>query len=189
MSSYLSYTTLTSDSIDNVNRILDLERYNGRINIIEPPNPNIQFQMAEKIALKAKANATDYREAPSGLEDNVLSQVFFSKENIQIIQNGIRAGVYKMSNDKFIISPQNVDTIKIIMQSIYYQYAQHFEDNITKQVEQLNKMVLDYAINDTYNAAMAYIKYCEDQSTLVVPLSLPLANDREHKQLELKPWF
>ena len=38
MSSYLSYTTLTSDSIDNVNRILDLERYNGRINIIEPPN-------------------------------------------------------------------------------------------------------------------------------------------------------
>ena len=119
MSSYLSYTTLTSDSIDNVNRILDLERYNGRINIIEPPNPNIQFQMAEKIALKNRA--TDYREAPSGLEDNVLSQVFFSKENIQIIQNGIRAGVYKKSNEKFVISPQNIDTIKIIMQSIYYQ--------------------------------------------------------------------
>lgn len=187
MSSYLSYTTLTSESINNVNRILDLERYNGRINIIEPPNPNIQFQMAEKIALKNKAS--DFREAPSGLEDNVLSQVFFSKENIQIIQNGIRAGVYKMSNDKFVISPQNIDTIKIIMQSIYYQYAQHFEDDITKQVESLNKKVLDYSINDTYNAAMAYVKYCEDQSTLVVPLNKPTANDREYKQLELKPWF
>jgi hypothetical protein len=115
--------------------------------------------------------------------------VFFSKENIQILQNGIRAGVYNKSNKKFVISPQNVDTIKIIMQSIYMQNAKHYESDITKQVEELNRLFLEYAIPDTYNATMAYMKYCEDQSTLVVPIRMPVANDRQYKQLELKPWF
>lgn len=183
----MSYITITSESLNNSNQILNLERYNGRVNIVEPPNPNIQFQMAEKIAIKNKA--TPYREALSGIEDNVLGQVFFSKENIQIIQNGIRAGVYKMSDNTFVVSPQNIDTIKVIMQSVYKQYAEHYEKRITEQVIKLNNLVLEYAIHDTYSAAKAYMKYCEDQSTLVVPLNLPTANDRQYKQLELKPWF
>ena len=143
--------------------------------------------MAEKISINNRA--TDYRDALTGLEDNVLAQVFFSKENIQIIQNGIRAGVFKKSNEKFIISPQNIETIKIIMQSIYMQYAKHYETNIKQQVIDLNSLVFDYAINDTYSAAMAYLKYCEDQSTLVVPMKIPIASDRQYKQLELKPFF
>jgi citrate lyase gamma subunit len=182
-----SYISITPQSANNIDRILDLERYNGRVNIIEPPNPDARFQMAEKISIDNRA--TDYRDALTGLEDNVLAQVYFSKENVQIIQNGIRAGVYNKSDKKFVISPQNIDTIKIIMQSIYMQYAKHYEDNIKQQVTDLNKLVLEYAINDTYNAAMSYLKYCEDQSTLVVPIKIPIANDRQYKQLELKPWF
>jgi hypothetical protein len=163
------------------------ERFNGRVNIIEPPNPNIRFEMAEKIAIETRT--VSYREGAHGLEENVLAQVFFSEKNMQIIQNGIRAGVFKMSNEKFIISPQKVDTLKVIMRSVYLQYAQHYVDDITEQVEMLNKMVLDFAVPDTYNASMAYLKYCEDQSTLVVPMKLPNASDRQYKQLELKTWF
>ena len=75
------------------NKILDLARYNGRVNLMEEPDPAIQFQLAEKVAIKNKA--TEYRGAIVGeWEDNMLSQVFFSAENIQILQNGIRAGVY-----------------------------------------------------------------------------------------------
>ena len=35
--------------------------------------------------------------------DTLLSSTFFSIDNIQIIQNGIRAGVYEMSNKKHIV--------------------------------------------------------------------------------------
>lgn len=182
-----SYISVSSQSIDNKDKILDLERYNGRVNIVEPPAPDIRFQMAEKIAINNKA--TDYRDALTGLENNVLAQVFFSKENIQILQNGIRAGVYNKSDKKIIVSPQNIETVKIIMQSIYMQNAKHYETNITKQVEELNKLFFEYSIPDTYNAAMSYLKYCEDQSTLTVPIRMPIANDRQYKQLELKPWF
>jgi hypothetical protein len=168
--------------------IINTSQYNGRINIAEPPVPNMRMKMHEKMAVKNKT--TEFREAVGGVwESNVLSQVFFSEENIQIIQNGLRAGVYKMSNNQFIIAPQNMDALKMIMRSIYLQYAEHYENDITGQVERLNKLVLDYAVPSVYNEAIGYQKYIQDQSTLVVPLELPRRTDREYKQLELKRWI
>ena len=37
--------SLKHELFDNINTILNLEKYNGRVNIIEPPSPNIRFQM------------------------------------------------------------------------------------------------------------------------------------------------
>ena len=179
-----------STTVEATSRILDMERYNGRINLMELPDKNIQFQMAEKIALKNKS--TEYRDSLAGiLEDNLLSRVFFSSGNVQILQNGLRAGVYRMSGErKLVIAPQNVDNLKIIMRSIYLQYAEHREDiTVTKQVEDLNKIVLDYVIPTVYNETIGYLKYIQDQSTLVQPLDLPKLVDKDYKQLELKKWF
>jgi hypothetical protein len=163
----------------------DLERYNGRVNIIQPPDQTIQFKMFEKINV---ANvATDYRGAIAGVfEDNVLAQVYFSAGNIQILQNGLRAGVYAMSNEKYVIPNQNITNLKIIMRSTYLQYAEHSPNNVTKEVERLNKMVLDYCVPSVFNEALGYERYCQDQSSLVVPLSMPQPSDRDYKQLEQK---
>ena len=178
------YASLSNDRSD---KILDLEKYNGRINIIQPPNMSIQFQMTEKIMVANKASS--YHDAMNGLlEDNMLSRVFFSEGNIQIIQNGLRAGVYKMSDNKYVIPNQNINNLKIIMRSTYLQHAEHRNEDVTKQVERLNKIVLDYCIPSVYNEAIGYEKYCQDQSSLVVPLENPKHHDRNYKQLELKPW-
>ena len=178
---------LTNIEIYHNNQILDKSVYNGRVNIVEAPSPEVQFKMQERIAIKNKT--TEYREAIAGdLESNLLATVYFSADNIQIIQNGLRAGVYKMSNDKYVIAPQNMDTLKIIMRSIFLQYAEFDMNNITNEVSRLNNMVLDYAVQSVYNEAVGYMKYCEDQSTLAVPLELPQQVDREFKQLEMKPF-
>jgi hypothetical protein len=163
--------------------------YNGRVNIIENSDPNAVFKMQERIALKNKS--TNYASALSGndWEDNMVSRVFFCSENIQILQNGLRAGVYAMSNNKIVIPPQNVDQLKIVMRSVYLQYAEHFPTNITAQIERLNKIVWDYVVPAVYGEAVGYMKYMEDQSTLVMPMERPLHVDREYKQLELKPWM
>ena len=180
-------TKLSETSVNYVSKIIDLEKYNGRINIIQPENPNLQMLMAEKIAIKNKT--TEYRGAIAGnLEDNVLAQVYFSVGNIQIIQNGLGMGVYNMSDKKYIIPLQSIENLKIIMRSIYLQYAEHYEKNITQQVERLNKLVLDYCIPSVFNEAVGYEKYCRDQSTLVVPLELPKHVDRDYKQNELHRW-
>jgi hypothetical protein len=165
--------------------IINMDRYNGRVNIAEPTDPAAQFRMHEKI--NVRNTASNYYEALTGnLEWNSIAQVFFSSENIQIIQNGLRAGVHQLSDGAFIIPVQNIDNLKIIMRSIYLQHAEHYAEKITEQVERLNRLVLDYAVPSVYNEAVAYVKYVRDQSSLAVPLKMPLNHDRVYKQLELK---
>ena len=168
--------------------ILNNMKYNGRVNIISEPSPDARFKMQERVAVKNKTTA--YREALTGTwECNNLSQTFFSDANIQILQNGLRAGVYHLAEGKFSIPPQNIDNLKVIMRSTYMQYAEHKPTGIREQVEQLNKIVLDYCVPTVYKEAIGYLKYCQDQSSLVLPMDRPQPVDRQYKQLELKPFF
>lgn len=193
----MSWSSLTPNYNNNNSMILldkqETQQHikaNGRINIFdgEPADPNIRFKMQERISIKNKT--TEYREALTGTwENNLLSQLFFSKENIQIIQNAIRAGVYKMSDNKIVVSPQNIETIKIIMRSTYLQYAEHRAENITEQIETLNKIVLNYCVPTLYNETVGYQKYLEDASTMYKPMENPQPHDRDFKQLMLKQWF
>lgn len=167
-----------------------MRRYNGRVNLVEMPPPELRFAIYDRIAIKNRA--TDYRApANNGLEESPLSFAFFSAGNIQILQNGLRAGVYNISNGKFAVPPQNIDQLKIIMRTIYYQYGRYVSatNPIPDQVAELNKRVLEYVVPYVYNEAIAYLKYCEDQSSLVVPLDLPKQNDRDYKPLEFKRFF
>lgn len=180
--------SLNPSTIGNNSPILNVSKYNGRVDIIQEPSANIRFQMQEKIAVKNKATA--YREALTGTwENNILSQVFFSVENIQILQNGIRAGVYQKSNGQINVPPQNIDSLKIIMRSTYMQYAEHIPNNTKQEIQRLNNIVLDYCVKSVHGEAIGYLKYCQDQSSLIVPFDRPVPTDREYKQLELKPFF
>jgi len=143
---------------------------NGRVDLLHTPSIATQLLMHERIAIRNKA--TSYADALSSFwENNLLAQVYFSPENIQIIQNGIRAGVYAMSNNKFIVGVPNINTVKIIMRSTYMQYAEHRTDDIRGQVIRLNDIVLKDAVVHEYNEAKGYLQYRNDQSTLVVPLA------------------
>jgi len=164
--------------------------YNGRVNIAEPEDPTIPFKMFERIAVKNKTACT-YGEAMKGaLEPNLIGQVFFSSGNMQILQNGLRAGVHKMSDGKYFLPPQNTDALSIIMRSTFLNHANFYQDEpIPSQVEKLNTKVLDYAVPQLYNASVSYENYLKDQSTLVSPLSQPLNHDRNYKELGLNPFM
>ena len=75
------------------------------------------------------------------------------------------------------------------MRSVFLQNSANQPNNITEQIVELNKIVLNYCIQQVYSEAQGYMKYINDASTLVVPISHPvMANDND-RQLELKPWF
>ena len=131
-----------------------------------------------------------FRNATEGLwTDTPLSQAFFSEQNIQIVQNGIRAGIYQISNGQYVIGPQDCDSLKIIMRSVYLQHAANQPTNISNQISELNKIVLNYCIQQVYSEAQGYIQYINDASTLVVPIAHPVMASQNDRQLELKPWF
>lgn len=159
---------------------------NGRVNILDPINSNV-FNLYDKIPVDEKI--TNYRNALTGnLESNLLSDTFFSSGNILILQHAIMAGVYKASNGRFQIGYQNVDTLKIIMRSIFLQHSANLSNNITQQVEALNKLVTNYCIPQICGEAEGYIKYKNDVSTLPVPMQRGVSTYSSNV-LELKKFF
>jgi hypothetical protein len=159
---------------------------NGRVDIKSPNTSNL-FAMFDKIPANQCAT---FRNPTEGLWDETyLSKAFFSHQNIQLIQNGIRAGVYYKSNSQYLIGPQDCDSLKIIMRSIYLQYSANQPNNLTQQIEELNKIVLNYCIQQVYGEAQGYLKYIDDASTLVVPIAHPVMANNTDRTLELKTWF
>ena len=159
---------------------------NGRVNILNQVNNQV-FQLYDKIPIDEKV--TSYRNALTGnLENNTLSKTFFSAGNILILQHAIMAGVYKSSNGRFQIGYQNEDTLKIVMRSIFLQHASNLPQNITAQVEALNKLVTDYCIPQICGEAEGYIKYKNDVSTLPTPLSHGVST-YSNNILEMKKFF
>ena len=136
-----------------------------------------------------KNEKTNYSNAMShDHPSTLLSTTYFSLDNIQIIQNGIRSGVYEMSNKKYIIDEQDYDTIKTIMRSVYLQYSLNQDNNIREQVSALNKLVLEYSVPKVYNELLSYIKFRRDISTLSTPIEAPSLMTVD-KTVELKNFF
>ena len=120
-----------------------MNKVNGRINI-KSPNTSALFQMYDKIPAN---HCVTFRNATEGLwNETPLSQAFFSQGNIQIIQNGIRAGVYHRSNGQYVIGPQDCDSIKIVMRSVFLQHSANKPSNIQEQIE------LKLIQNQTFNS-------------------------------------
>lgn len=166
-------------------------RGNGRVDIVnrtQAPDISNLFAMYDKIPAN---QCTTFRDATIGQwEETPLSKAYFSKQNIQIIQNGIRAGVFEKSNEQYIISPVNCDELKVIMRSVFMQHAINQQTNIPGQIAQLNQMVLDYCIFKVYSEAQSYKKYLQDVSTLPVPLSTPIVEVQKDKNNYRMPnWF
>ena len=159
---------------------------NGRVDI-KSPNTSALFQMYDKIPAN---QCVTFRNPTEGLwTDTILSQVFFSQQNIQVLQNGIRAGVYHRSNGQYTIGPQDCDSLKIVMRSVFLQNSANQPNNITQQVIELNKIVLNYCIQQVYSEAQGYMKYIDDASTLVIPIAHPIMTDNTDRLLEFKTWF
>ena len=159
---------------------------NGRIDINGPRTADL-FQMYDKIPVH---QPTTFRNPTEGLWDNTqLSNTFFGSKNILTIQNGIREGVYHMSNGQFTIGYQDEDTLKVIMRSVFLQYAANKPTDISAQVKDLNKMVWDYCIPQVYGEAQGYKKYMDDASSMYTPMAPPKPSSKKEKQLVMKPWF
>ena len=164
---------------------------NGRIDIInktQGPDISNLFSMYDKIPAN---QCTTFRNATIGQWDETpLSKAYFSKENIQIIQNGIRAGVFYKSRQQYVVDPVDCDTLKVIMRSVFLQNAANQTNNISGQIQNLNQMVLDYCIFHVYSEAQSYLKYLQDVSTLPVPLSTPIVEKQKDKNnYKMPEWF
>jgi hypothetical protein len=158
---------------------------NGRIDLLKLPSGTPLF-LQEKVKSVDKtyfSNALKHT-----LQNSKLSVLFFSVANVTIIENGIKAAVYKLSNNTHIIDTQDYDQLYIIMRSTFLQYSLNHPDNITQQIEVLNSRVVSHCAPKIYSEIESYMKYKKDSSTLISPLDMPTYIHKD-KGLEFKGFF
>lgn len=117
------------------------------------------------------------------LDRTLLSDAFFSKDNIESVHNLIRNTVYEETqkdNDPILIgykpiliARQNDTELSIIMRSIYLQYGKNLNSNIDGQVAYLNKLVIRETVPGIISALKQKIKYLYDIEHLPIPLAHP----------------
>jgi Family of unknown function (DUF5761) len=156
---------------------------NGRVDVFSA-NPVFDLPDYQR---KSVNNSDYHREAIIGsITANPVNEIFFSENNINILQDAIRYQIYVQTKGKYTIGRQSDQELKAVMRSIYFQYSVNQDTNCVGQVKVLNTYVLDWCVQDILSNLLQYQQYKVDISTLPIPLERsPLMSTSGTKNLEL----
>ena len=143
---------------------------NGRV-VIESTNMK-DIQMIDKNGEKMNNFQV---EALYGIQEtSQLNQLFFSKKNMDIVQDMIRFNVYEKSEKKFIIDRQSDIELEIVMRSIYLQHSVNLPNKIKEQLQYLNGLVRDWCTQQIIPEVQQYHGYIKEIEYMPLPIDLPL---------------
>lgn len=125
-----------------------------------PIPPAVLFAPEPGMASSVAAERIHYRHSETD-----VNKVFFSQENVDRVQEQIRANVRSMVNAD--IGRQSDVDLMLVMRSYYLQYA-------GESVEQLNDRVVSFCANRIAVEVEAYRYYRKDILDFPAPISRPL---------------
>jgi len=137
---------------------------NGRVDATNNTN-TLDIKKAVVKASEHQANIIS-----RNLDCTAVSNVFFSLDNINLLQRGIRNKILNITEGDINISRQSDDELKIVMRSIYYQYGKNSADNIKEEILDLNIRVIEWCVPEIISNIKQSIQYLKDISTLPEPL-------------------
>jgi hypothetical protein len=121
-------------------------------------------------------------------EKTKLSDVYFSSENLNLLQNEIRKNIHNLYGYK--IDRQSEDDLLIIMRGFYTLYANPETHLVRQEIIKLNKAVIDKATKMIVTNIKMYKIYLRDASNLPVPLQRSeLFTSRSNDNIEFKGFF
>jgi len=109
----------------------------------------------------------------SRVMNKVLSPIqilFFSMENVNIIQTMLKTNIYKISGN--YIDDQSVMDLVTIMTEVYAEYG-FYSKNPGDVISKLNTQVVNVASNQVVNGIISYRKFLRDSSSLPPVLPIP----------------
>lgn len=96
-------------------------------------------------------------------DQTLLSDLFFSEENIWNLDNQLRYKIYEMSEKQFILGPQDKVELVLIMRAIFLNYSRNNPYcSVTDQIKKLNDLVIEKASTPLYSNTLQYLRYLED---------------------------
>jgi hypothetical protein len=124
------------------------------------------------------------------LKTSPVARLFFSRKNVDALQDGIRYKVWLASQRTLVIGRQSDVELGLIMRSIYLQYAVNMEHDVVEQVRVLNVATLDFCVPRVMQEASVYARYRKDVSTMPMPMAWgEFASMKGTRVLEQKAFF
>ena len=120
----------------------------------------------------------EYASLNNRKEVTALQVEFFSKKNIQNIQDNIRFTVYKKVNK--VIGEQSQIDLHILMTAMYDEYGENTECGFDIAIKKLNEKVIDQSVKIVVTNLQQYLLYLVDKSS-----KLPVPPPRQ-KSLSIK---
>lgn len=151
------------------------------INTIDNENLNINkkdiLETVKKIII---FDTTQYDSMKGNFEDTMLSVNFMSRVNADVIQLTIQKLVHdkikKLLGKRVNIGRQSSEQLFIIMRSILLQHGDMSisdKPRMIIHIKQLNKLVVDYCVNNIIESILRYNKYIYDRTVLPIPMNMP----------------
>lgn len=154
----------------NYNSNMIKQFQNGRVTNIE----NVPYKNYNMFENNNNNDNSFKQVALKGIqEDTILNQVYFSKRNMDYIQNKIRHEVYIKSDKKAIIGRQSDIDLEIIMRAVFLQHSKNLKDHIKEQVRDLDRLVINECVEKIITEVNQYNTYINTVEHLPVPLDLP----------------
>lgn len=186
------FETKMTDTPGGTRTIKELEReHNKRLDTddlkhLKSPGT---FGLTDKLNDEIAGSNTKYM-SKNIFEETLLSFLYFSKENVNNIQNVVKYNIFKQTNK--IIDSQNTTELLIIMRSVYLEHSAHppiIHDEMdeqlkseliklyTAEVQRLNQLVIDYVYPNVLSQLQQYVSYLRDASSQPYQQNQPTSSD------------
>jgi hypothetical protein len=120
----------------------------------------------------------------SECEQGDLEDLFFSDENISLINKQLIMSVYKKSKGEIKISEQSKQSLIIVMRYIFLEYARHLPYDISGQIRELNCQVVGEVLPKIITEATQRISYLEEINNPRKMIPLPINVHKGHREMQ-----
>lgn len=163
-----------------------MDEYTGRVNISDYSG-GVPFELHQNMGVNQNAGFNDALKNIHN--DNDLSNLFFSRVNIDFLQQKIIDEIFKASRDQYRIAKQSEESLQIVMRAMYLQHSRNLPCKIKEQVKDLNRYVLDFCIQNIMTNIKQYIGYVRDVNAPRAVMENPIDTTTRANQLEYNLGF
>jgi len=131
-------------------------------------------------------------------QENLVYNTFFSNKNIEKLQQQLIYYVFILSNKKFLIPKQNALTLKQVMTFFHLNYSYDIPNNVDKQVDRLNKILIEKIAPSIIVELKQYVIYLQtkvikDNDTgfhsNILPIDLPSFTSNKGKKVMYNNYY
>ncbi len=120
----------------------------------------------------------------SECEQGDLENVFFSDENISLINKQLILSVFKKTNGRIKISEQSKENLIIVMRYVFLEHSRHLPYDIAGQIKELNCRVVGEVLPNIITNANQRIDYLDEINNPRKLLPLPVNVNKSNRNLQ-----